>query len=233
MANWLIENEITIYRSVPTIFRHFINILTGEEKFPKIRLAYLSGEPVFKKDVESYQTHFSEDCIFVNRLGSGEALTYCMNFIDKQTSIKDIHVPVGYAVPGKEVILLGDVHEEEDGSRIGEIAVRSRYLSPGYWKRADLTRTTFLSDPEGGDSRIYRTGDLGRMLPDGCLVHLGRKDFQVKIRGHRIEIAEIEMALLDHVAVKEAIVRSWEIEIGDQRLAVQTIWKSLPIFPEQ
>ena len=218
LVNWLTQNEITIYRSVPTVFRHFASTLTGEERFPKLRSIYLSGEPVYKKDVELYREHFSEDCILVNRLGTGEALTFRWYFIDKKIPIKGTHVPVGYAVPDKEVILLNEVQQGSDGSRIGEIAVKSEYLSPGYWKRIDLTKATFLPDLEGGNSRIYRTGDLGRMLPDGCLVHLGRKDFQVKIRGYRIEIAEIEMALLDHVAIKEAAVRLWEGRSGDQRL---------------
>jgi acyl-coenzyme A synthetase/AMP-(fatty) acid ligase len=63
-----------------------------------------------------------------------------------------------------------------------------------------------LPDPSGGDERIYRTGDLGRMLSDGRLVHVGRKDHQVKIRGYRIEVAEIETALLDLSSVKETVV---------------------------
>jgi acyl carrier protein len=182
-------------------------------------LIYLAGEPVYKRDVELYREHFSEECIFVNRLGTGEALTFRWYFIDKKTPIKGTHVPVGYAVPDKEVVLLGDVQQGTDGSRIGEIAVKSEYLSPGYWKRVDLTQAVFFPDLDGGNRRIYRTGDIGRMLPDGCLVHLGRKDFQVKIRGYRIEIAEIEMALLDHVGIKEAVVRLWESRPGDQRLA--------------
>jgi amino acid adenylation domain-containing protein len=223
LANWLTRNDITIYRSVPTVFRHFASTLTGEESFPKLRLIYLAGEPVYRKDVELYREHFSEDCIFVNRLGTGEALTFRWYFIDKKTLIKGADVPVGYAVPDKEVVLLDDEQQAADGSRIGEIAVKSEYLSPGYWKRLDITQAAFLPDPDGEKSRIYRTGDLGRMLPDGCLLHLGRKDFQVKIRGYRIEIAEIEMALLDHVAIKEAVVRVWEGRSGDKRLVAYLV----------
>ena len=115
-------------------------------------------------------------------------------------------------------MLLDDAGEDVGLGQVGEIAVKSRNLSPGYWRRPDLTQSAFLPDSEGGDDRIYCTGDLGRMLPDGCLVHLGRKDFQVKIRGYRIEVDEIEMALLDHVAIKEAVVRLWEVRPGDQRL---------------
>jgi amino acid adenylation domain-containing protein len=223
LANWLIENEITIYRSVPTVFRNFATTLTGEEKFSKVRLIYLAGEPVYKKDVELYRKHFSDDCLFVNRLGTGEALTFRWYFIDKEVPITGIHMPVGFAVPDKDVVLLGEVQHEADGSRVGEIGVKSCYLSPGYWKRPDLTQAAFLPDPDGGDSRIYCTGDIGRMLPDGCLVHLGRKDHQVKIRGHRIEILEIEMALLNHDAVREAVVMARNDQASDPRLVAYLV----------
>src|SRR5207249_4371061 len=119
--------------------------------------------------------------------------------------------------------LLDDAGEEVEPGDTGEIAVRSRYLAPGYWRKPELTRAVFLPDPTGGSARIYRTGDLGRMLPDGCLVHLGRKDLQVKSRGHRIEVAEIEMALLDLGAFKEVAVVAQPDRFGDQRLVAYLV----------
>ena len=223
LADWLIEQEITIYSSVPTVLLHFLDTLTGEENFPAIRLIKMMGEPVFRRHVELYKKHFSQDCIFVNRLGSTETGSIRWYFIGKETRIADSNVPVGYPVEDNEILLLDDAGEDVSLGQSGEIAVKSRYLSPGYWRRPDLTQSAFLADSEGGDERIYCTGDLGRMLPDGCLVHLGRKDFQVKIRGYRIEVSEIEMALLDHAAIKEAVVRVWEVRPGDQRLVAYVI----------
>jgi acyl carrier protein len=106
---------------------------------------------------------------------------------------------------------------------VGEIAVRSRYLSPGYWRQPDLTQATFRPDPTGGPERLYLTGDLGRRLPDGCLVHLGRKDFQVKIRGFRVEVAEVEGALLSLPTIKEAVVVAREERPGEQRLVAYLV----------
>jgi len=127
-----------------------------------------------------------------------------------------------------EVLLL-----DEDGTAvrpddIGEIAIRSRYLSPGYWRRPDLTAAAFRPDPAGGPERIYRTGDLGRRLPDGCLVHLGRKDFQVKIRGFRVEVAEVEGALLSLPTVQEAVVVAREDRPGDRRLVAYLVPTARP-----
>ncbi|MCZ6626467.1 MAG: AMP-binding protein, partial [Deltaproteobacteria bacterium] len=113
-------------------------------------------------------------------------------------------------------------------NQIGEIAVKSCYLPPGYWRNPDITQSKFLADPEGGDKRIYLTGDLGRMAEDGCLEHLGRKDFQVKVRGYRIETGEAEMRLLDHPAIKEVAVVTQDDQYGDKLLAAYIVPSSKP-----
>jgi amino acid adenylation domain-containing protein len=223
LANWLIQEDITIYHWVPTAFQHFIETLTGAETFPKLRLIVLGSEPVSPRVVELYKAHFLQSCIFVNRLGTTETADARLYFINKETPITHSIVPVGYAVEDMEVLLLDDAGEEVGLNQIGEIAIKSRYLSPGYWRRPDLTRAAFQSDPQGGSERIYRTGDLGRLLADGCLVHLGRKDFQVKVRGHRIEVAEIEMALLDLGSIKETVVVALEDTPGDTRLVAYIV----------
>ena len=81
-------------------------------------------------------------------------------------------------------------------NEVGEIAVRSAYVSPGYWRKPDLTKAKFISDPKRGQESIYLTGDLGLMRADGCLIYKGRKDFRVKVRGYGVETAEVERALL-------------------------------------
>ena len=223
IADWLIQEEITILNWGPTPFRYFVNSLTGEEQFPWIRLLNLGGEPVLRKDVELYRKHFAPKCIFANRLGSTETGLFRLNLIDKETPITGSIVPAGYAVDDMEVRLVNKDGQEVGVNQVGEIVVKSRYLSPGYWQRPDLTQAAFLPDPEGGSEQIYYTGDLGSMLPDRCLIHLGRKDFQVKVRGHRIEIAEIEMALLDFNAIKQAIVVVREHRCNNQWLVAYLV----------
>ncbi|MFC1714055.1 AMP-binding protein [Candidatus Poribacteria bacterium] len=222
MADWLIHEEITIYYSVPTTFRHFIDTLTGAEEFPRLRIVSLGGEPVYRRDLELYKEHFSPDCLFLNGMGTTETGSFRRYFADKNTRIGDSNVPIGYPVAGREVLLLDENGEKLGFNQTGEIAVKGRYLSLGYWKKPDLTQARFLPDPEGGDERIYLTGDLGIMQPDGCLTHLGRKDFQVKIGGHRVEIAEIEMALLSLDVIRDAVVAQ-EISHGDQRLVAYLV----------
>jgi amino acid adenylation domain-containing protein len=218
IAGWLIQHQITLYRSPATLFRHFAGTLTGAEAFPDLRCLFMGGEPVDRRDVELYRRHFSPRCVFVNGLGSTEAGAVVRLVIDHQTPLAGDLVPVGYPHEDVEVLLLDEAGREVGDGEVGEIAVRSAYLSPGYWRRPELTDAAFLPDPAGGSARIYRTGDVGRMSPDGCLVHLGRKDFQVRIRGQRVEVTEIEMALLDLDGIGEAAVVASEDRPGEARL---------------
>jgi acyl-CoA synthetase (AMP-forming)/AMP-acid ligase II len=223
---WLIDEKITIYHSVPTVFRQFADSLVGGEDFPDMRIVRLGGEPVYRRDLNLFKQHFAKDCILVNRLGSSETGSLRMFFLDKETELTSNLMPVGYAVSDNDVLLLDDAGVQVDDE--GEIAVRTRYVSPGYWNRPDLTAEAFSDDPTVARGKIYRTGDLGRMLPDGCLLHLGRKDFFVKIRGYRVELEEIEMALLEYPGIKEAVVRAWNNNSGDERLAAYVVPMTAP-----
>jgi acyl-coenzyme A synthetase/AMP-(fatty) acid ligase/acyl carrier protein len=218
LADWLRQERITLFFTVASVFRQFTSMLTGEDQFPDMRLIRLGGETALPKDVESYKKHFSKDCLFVNPLGPTETGFFSWYCMDKETPVIEGSVPVGYPAEGYEILLLNEDGEEAGADQIGEIAVKSRYLAPGYWKRPDLTEASFLPVPGGGEERTYRTGDLGRRLSDGCLIHMGRKDHQVKIRGYRIEVAEIEKVLLDLDAVKDTVVMPWKEKEGENHL---------------
>jgi ubiquinone/menaquinone biosynthesis C-methylase UbiE/acyl carrier protein len=101
--------------------------------------------------------------------------------------------------------------------------IKSRYIALGYWQNPEVTRSAFSFDPRGGDERFFRTGDLGRTRPDGCLDHLGRKDRQVKIRGIRIEPAEVEAILAKHPSVRQAVVAAYEEALGQKELVAYVV----------
>ena len=220
LGDWLLEEDITIFTCVATIFRHAVQNAKRKENFPKIRLIHIGGEPLFRSDVELYRKHFSDQCIFVSRFSISETQAVSYYFVDKQTEITGERVPAGYALEGNEILLLDDDGKDIGVNKIGEIAVKSPYLAIGYWRQPELTRKKFLPDPKGGAARIYLTGDVGYMLPDGCLVHTGRKDFQRKFRGHRIEVSEIEMALHDIPDIAQAaVVHSDDARNGERLVA--------------
>ncbi len=228
LSIWLSTEEITVYISTPTLFRNFVGTLTGQEEFPKLRTIRLGAEKIRKSDVELYKRYFPSHCTLAIFLSATEAGNLCQYFVDKKTEIAGEIVPAGRPADGMEIVLLDDSGKEVGLDGIGEITVKSRYLSPGYWRKPALTEAAFQPAPEGGDKRLYRTGDLGRVLPDGTLEHIGRKDFQVKIRGYRVEIAEIESALLTHSRVKEVVVVASENKTGDMQLAAYVVPTSEP-----
>jgi amino acid adenylation domain-containing protein len=218
LVGWLLQERISICPISSPLFRNLCETLTGAERFPDLRVIRLRSETVYKTDVDLYKKYFSPTCVFVTGLSSGEAGQLTTYLVDHSTEIAGSEVPVGYAVKEKEISLLDDAGNEVGFNEVGEIAVRSRYLSSSYWRRPDLDNAKFKPDPKGDEKRLYLTGDLGLRLPDGCLIYKGRKDFRVKIRGYGVEIAEVEKVLRDHAALDEAVVVARENELGEARL---------------
>jgi amino acid adenylation domain-containing protein len=218
IAGWLNDEQITAFCSVPQVFRQFAGALQGDELFPKLRIIRQGGDRLLSSDVELFQKHFSSHCLFRHGLGAAEILVITQYFIDKHTRLHTSFVPLGYALEDIEVLILDDDHRPLPHGQVGEIAIRSRYMSPGYWRRPELTADRFLAGPHSGDERIYLTGDLGRLDPDSCLYHLGRKDFLVKVRGKLIAPLEVENELLEVDGIKEAFVMAHDDGTAESRL---------------
>lgn len=225
LGDWLVKERITVLTCVASVFRHSMGALPRERCFDDIRLVHLGGEPLYRSDIEIYRQHFSDRCLLVNRLGISETKTATYYFIDKSTQIVEPVVPVGYPLDGYEITVLDDEGRAVSEGSVGEIAVKSEYLALGYWRHPELTEAKFLADPEGSTARIYLSGDLGYIRPDGCLVHVGRRDFQAKVRGHRVEISEVEISLLELTGVRQAAVIARDDVGGNQRLTAYVVPK--------
>ena len=206
LAQWLLDSRITLYCSVATVFRQLAETLTSREVFSDLRVVKLGGEASHRSDVELFRAHFPRSCVLHCGFGSTETGLACHYFIDTHTRIERDAVPLGYPATDVEVLLLDAHGEQVAPGNIGEIVIRSRFISRGYWQRPQLNEGVFGCDPHDPDMRTYRTGDLGVFQANGCLEHRGRKDGQVKIRGNRIEIAEIEMALRGIPGISHAAV---------------------------
>jgi amino acid adenylation domain-containing protein len=229
MTDVMAREAITIYYSVPTVFRTFGESLRAGTRFPSLRLIELSGEPVTRHDVDLYRAIAPDQCVLCNHLGSSEAGFHRWYFIAKDTEIAGGVVPAGYPVPTVTIAVLDDAGREVPAGEIGEISVQSRYLECGYWNDPELTGAVFQPAAGRDGERIYMTGDLGRLLSDGRLLCLGRKDSQVKIRGHRVEPAEVEAALRGHPAVADAAVMGRpDPGSGEMRLVAYVVTREAP-----
>lgn len=204
LADWVRREGITVLKLPVSPFRVFLRSLEPGSTFPAVRLVLLGGDALFRKDVEKFRAHFSEQCLLVNRLASTESLSTARLRIERASALPEAVVPVGYADHDAEVLILDNGGHPVPPGTLGQIAVRSRYLSPGYFRRDDLTRAVFVPGPTQDARVTLMTGDLGRLRPDGCLEHLGREDQQIKLRGYRVELAAVEAALSALDDVKEA-----------------------------
>ncbi|HVV03615.1 MAG TPA: amino acid adenylation domain-containing protein, partial [Puia sp.] len=118
-------------------------------------------------------------------------------------------VPIGRPVGYTQLYILDEYGRLVPEGMEGEICLSGQSVAKGYWGRADLTAERFVPNPFVTGLRMYRTGDMGRWLPDGQVEFRGRRDQQVKIRGHRIELAEIEYQLEQQAGVSQAVVKIW------------------------
>jgi amino acid adenylation domain-containing protein len=217
----LAEERITIYHSIPTVYRYFLDQLEkekGQVRFPHLRFAVLGGEAVLRRDVERYQTLLPDHCLLINGLGPTESTLTLQYFMNKETILWREAAPVGFAVDKTEVLLLDRDNREAPVYGVGEIVYKSDHLALGYLNNPEKTHDAFTVDPLTGDGRVYRSGDLGRRLPDGNIEYAGRGDSQVKVSGYRVELPEIE-SLLDRCAgVKKSVVVAQPEPSGDNQL---------------
>jgi amino acid adenylation domain-containing protein len=218
LAAWMAERGITVYHSTPTFFRYFSDSLAETEALQSLRWVVLGGEGVRPRDLELFQRLCAPGCRLVNGLGPTESTLALQAFYDQASQVDRSTLPVGLPVESTEVVLWNGAGRQVADWGVGEILIRGPHLAHGYWRRPELTAAAFGPDPEGGPGRVYRTGDLGRLLPGGVIEFAGRRDFQVKVRGIRVEPAEIEAALARHPGVQENAVLAIEDAPGETRL---------------
>lgn len=162
-----------------------------------VRNVLFSGEVMPLKHLKTWMEHLPR-AQFVNLYGPTEITCNCTYHILDRSRDYTAGIPIGRPFPNEEVFLLDENDREiHDPEAIGELCVRGTALALGYYRAPEQTAAAFVPDPRNPayPELIYRTGDLGRYNQDGELVYSGRKDFQIKHLGHRVELEEIERAV--------------------------------------
>lgn len=208
LVRWIDGQRINIIHCVPSLFRSLANEDLRENHFEQLRYILMAGEPLLPADVSRWMQVFGERVQLVNLYGPTETTMVKFFYLvtagdkDKRT------IPVGKPIEGAAAIVLNDRGKPCPPGMIGEIYIRTAYRSLGYYNQPELTNELFMQNPfsDDPDDIVYKTGDVGRILPDGNFEFLGRRDQQVKIRGVRIETGEIENVLRRHAGVMDVAV---------------------------
>src|SRR5215472_9135218 len=216
LTEWLLKNEITILHLTPALGR----LLQASRRMilSSVRNISFAGDVLTKRDVTSAR-EIAPNAKISNRYGTTETQRAVGYYeIPTDLSCYESHanriVPLGRGAKDVQLLLLNRSGQIAGIGELAELYVRSPHLASGYISDERLTQELFVTNPftNDPDDRLYRTGELGRYLPDGNVEWAGRNDRRVNIRGFRVELEEIETVLKQHPAVTEAAVIVREVD---------------------
>lgn len=200
------RHAVTHINFVPSVFSVFLNTITDQKlrDIKSLKYIFLAGEAISIGIVNKFNS-LNSGISLENLYGPTEATVYCSSF-----SLKDLNnrktVPIGKPLKNVKFFIVDDDGELQPLGVRGELCIGGAGLAQGYIQNVRLNEEKFVHLPFLRDERVYKTGDLTRWLPDGNIEYLGRKDNQIKLRGFRIELSEIEHHLSSFEGIKEAIV---------------------------
>jgi len=220
----LIDNRISVLDLTTAYWnllaKDFADI--GPRDYGVLRQVHAGGEAMPPEGLGAWKQAGLARVRLLNTYGPTEA-TVTVTALDCSDYVSGVvetpaTMPIGRVLPGRSIYLLDDAGHPVAVGVVGELVIGGALLARGYFKRPALSAERFIPDPfdEQGGGRLYRTGDLARYRADGVIEYVGRIDHQVKIRGFRIELGEIEACLLEHPAVREAVVLAQDGPVGLQ-----------------
>ncbi len=223
LAEYFTRERIDCLKIVPSHLAALLSAAHPERIVPK-KLLVLGGE-ASTWELVGRVARLAPETRILNHYGPTETTVGVLTYaVEKGHPAPSPIVPLGRPLPNSRVYVLDAQQKPTPTGVPGEVYIGGDGVARGYLNRPDLTAERFLADAFGPPgSRLYRTGDRARTLPDGALVFLGRIDHQVKIRGYRIELGEIESALAADVGVAEAVVLAPEDSPGDRRLVAYVV----------
>ena len=233
LMDWLVQEKVTTFQWIPSAFRQFLRTVPENFVFNDIRIVVMASESLTIREVELFRRYFAAGHHIVNQVGTSESYNYRLYPVDHHIAIESVNVAGGYPVSeDRQVVILDEERREMPLGNVGEIGVKSPFMSGGYWRDQALTDSKFIRI--GADETpVYLTGDLGKIETDGCLIHLGRKDFQVKIRGYRVELAEIDQMLTAAPGIADSAAWVVKNRVGEDQLVGFVVLKDPATFNQQ
>jgi amino acid adenylation domain-containing protein len=232
----LARERISIWSSVPSLWLRLLTYIERQAEmgrlpvFPDLRLIQLGGEALGSGPVRRWQAHYADQNRLVNLYGPTETtISATCYFLPGRLKTLDKRIPIGEALPGRVLRVVDEKDQMCEPGVTGELLIGGIDLSPGYLHDSKLTEKKFVTvDGE----RFFRTGDLVVVHPNGSLVFVGRNDTQVKVRGYRIELEEIEQVLATHSQIRQAAVVLVEEEREQRLVAFLEMPGSMPTISD-
>ncbi|ROM59198.1 non-ribosomal peptide synthetase [Pseudomonas poae] len=220
----LCEAGVSILNQTPSAFRQLIAAQARSPAVHSLRQVIFGGEALEPGMLKPwYARAINAGTQLVNMYGITETTVHVTYRALQAADAQLVGVsPIGVRIPDLQLYVLDAYREPLPFGVVGELYVGGAGVARGYLNREALNAERFLADPFTG-LRMYKTGDLGRLLADGSVEYLGRNDDQVKIRGFRIELGEIQARLATADGVRDAVVIAREDEPGDKRLVAYVI----------
>ena len=218
VIDWIDAAGLNLIHCVPSLFRSFLNEEPAPTQFSKLRYVLMAGEPLLPSDVYRWMSIFGDRIELINAYGPTETTMVKFFYFVKPSDANRRFIPIGKPMEGARAVLINEASLACVAGEVGEIYIRTPYRTLGYWNRPDLTRQVFVPNPfNPGDPNdvVYKTGDLARLLDSGDMEFLGRRDNQVKIRGVRVELSEVETVLRHHPSVSDVAVVKREYRNGE------------------
>ena len=236
LAEFINIHSLTVL-NLPAAFWHewVLDLSQSEYFLPNcLRLVVVGSEQVRWEKVALWQKYVSQQIKLLNAYGPTEAtITATIYEPDlRNTENQPGGVPIGCPIANTQLYILDSYLQPLPVGVVGELYIAGAGVARGYLNRPELTSEKFIPNPFG-DSKLYKTGDLVRYLPDGNIEFIGRIDHQVKIRGFRIELGEIESVLNTYPQVKQAIVIAREDNPGSKRLVAYLVANSDTLDTQQ
>ena len=218
----LTKERITLWNSVPAMMEMLVNYLdiTSEKLPSSLRLAILGGDWLPVSLVNRLKA-LSPNLSILSIGGPTETTIWNIGYLIQTVDPNWKSIPYGKPMANSKYYILNENLEDCPVWVPGQMYCAGVQLARGYWRNYEKTAANFIHHPRTGE-RIYRTGDLGRYLPDGNIEFLGRVDFQIKLRGYRIEAGEIESILTAYPTIQNAVVTIAETQ-HDQKYLIAYI----------
>lgn len=217
LGHELIRRGVTVLHLTTGLFNQYADSLA--EIFGQVRYLMFGGEAADPATTRRVLRNNTPRCL-IHLYGPTETTAFATSFRIDSVPEDAASIPIGRPIANTRIYILDQQRHPVPIGVTGDIYIGGAGVALGYLNAAGLTAERFVADPFSGvaGARMYKSGDLGRLRPDGNIECLGRIDSQVKIRGFRIELGEIEAALLSHAAVRQAVVVAREDHPGQKRL---------------